>query len=89
MGILDYMKEQKAEHIYAKDLGEAENIFLSQKEAIQSLKDSRGLKEIVNYWERQKELNENMFENSKDKEVYFALYKQSKQFLQFIANLLG
>jgi len=88
MGILDYMRTKKVEHKYAKDISEAENMFLSQKGAITSIKDSSGLKEIVQYWERQKEANENMFESSKDKDKYFALYKQSKEFLNFIANLL-
>lgn len=89
MSILDYIQNKGAEAKYAKDLTEAENIFLKQKEAIQGIKDTQGLKEIVEFWERQKEINESMFETGKDKEIQFALYKQSKQFLNFIGNLLG
>lgn len=89
MGVFDYINQRGLNTKYAKDLTEAEEMFNAQKEAIQSLKDSQGLQEIVAYWERQKEINENMFENAKEnKDMYFALYKQSKMFLQFIGNLL-
>ncbi len=87
--MLDYVQNMGAEHKYAKDISEAEEMFLAQKEAITSMRETSGLREIITYWERQKEANENMFESSKDKEKYFALYKQSKMFLQFIDNLLG
>jgi hypothetical protein len=89
MGMLDYMREQKNKKQYVSSETEAQTIFNQQQESIKNIKDTKGLKEIVDYWERQKDLNETMFEQTeKDKDKYFALYKQSKMFLQFIANLL-
>jgi len=82
MGIYDYLDNRK----YEKDISKAEEIFLQQKSAIQGLKGTTGLKEIKAYWERQKEINENMFDQTGEK-VYFKLYQQCKQFLNFIENL--
>lgn len=88
MGITDYIKDKKEEFAYSKNILEAETIFLKQRESILSIKDTPGLKEIVAYWERQKNENERMFDvSTTDKPKYFALYKQSKQFLNFIENM--
>ena len=87
--MLDYMREQKNKKQYVSSETEAQTIFNQQQESIKNIKDTKGLKEIVDYWERQKDLNETMFEQTeKDKDKYFALYKQSKMFLQLIANLI-
>jgi len=82
MGIYNMLNNYK----HDKEISKAEEIFLKQKEAIMSLKGTSGLKEIVAYWTRQKEINENSFGNTGDN-THFALYKQSQQFLKFIENL--
>ena len=88
MGILEYIDENRRQKKYTQNVTDAQEMFNKQKEAIKNIKDTAGLKEIIRYWETQKELNENMFEQGKDKEKYFALYKEAKMFLKFIANLL-
>lgn len=91
MGLFDYIAAKKTEARYIKDIDEAENVFLRQEKAIRGIKDTPGLEEIVNFWKRQQEINENMFESCKaeEKDKYFSLYRQSKSFLNFIDNLLG
>ena len=89
MSILDLLGD-KDEKQYNKAQSEAIEMFNKQKSSIMALEGSDGLKTIVNYWEQVKNINENMFEKAKmeDKDKYFALYKQSKMFIEFINNLL-
>lgn len=68
-------------------MGEAEAIFMRQRESIKAIKETQGFKEIVAYWERQKDENERMLDSHSEKECYYKLYKQSKQFLTFLENL--
>ena len=89
MSIFEVIEQAGKEVKYNKNITEAQKIFNKQKQAIKNLKGTEGLTEIKKYWESMKELNENMYEEaSMDKKpIYFALYKQSKQFLNFIENL--
>jgi len=88
MGIINYINENRLQKKHVQNINDAQAMFNKQRDAIRAIKDTQGLKEIIAYWERQKEINEEMFDQSKDKDKYFALYKESKLFLQFIANLL-
>lgn len=89
MGIFDEIQQRKQQKQYVADISEAEKIFKAQKGAINGIKKTAGLKEVLAYWVRQKEANEQRFETAKieDKDKYFALYKQAKNFITFIQNL--
>ena len=55
--MLDLIQNMGAEHKYAKDISEEEEMFLAQKGAITSIRETSGNKEITTYREGQKENN--------------------------------
>ena len=50
---LTLLEENQAERQYLSDIANAEVYFQEQVEAVKAIKDTRGYKEIVRYWQRE------------------------------------
>ena len=88
MSIIDYMKEQKVSKTYAKDVQEAVNIYLEQKNAIKDIKDKKGMKEIIKYFEREKDAALKAIMNSgKARDYEKGKYELADNFLSFVNRL--
>lgn len=47
------LEENQAERQYLNDIANAEKYFEEQVDAVKAIKDTRGYKEIVRYWQRE------------------------------------
>jgi len=89
MGMIDYLKERGEVRKYMKAEESAMDVFKRQQNSLLALKGQAGFKAIMEYWESVRDINEAMFEKASiaDKDKYFALYRQSKGFIEFIKNM--
>lgn len=88
--MIDFLNFNSVEKENVKQTSEAEKIFKNQVRAIKRLVTNKDFDIILGYFKNLKDINENSFEHAKtieEKNVYFALYKQSKNFLNYIENL--
>jgi len=91
MSVLDMINQRRDVKQYDSAQLAAVKMFEQQKNSIKALKGLRGLETIQDYWTRIRDINEEMFDKAKmaDKDRYFALYRQAKDFLRFVDNLLN
>lgn len=92
MSVLDIIKTRKAKENYSKDVQKATDLFLEQKEAIQAIKNTKGLLEIKNYLQRGIEICENYLDECKDqvewnrKHERRAAYREQLKFIENLEN---
>jgi len=87
---MDFLNFNSVKKDTEKQINEAQEIFDRQVKAVQRLVENKDFTIVTDYFLAIKDINENAFEKAKDineKNVYFALYKQAKNFLRYVENL--
>lgn len=89
MSILEYMQERDSKNSFAETQGRAEKMFNAQKEALKGIADTTGFKEIVSFWEREKEsaIQRNMTAKKEDATAK-AMYQLADRFLKYLSARL-
>lgn len=88
--MLDFLNFDNTEKNNNKKTSDAEKMFKKQVNSIKNLVKNEDFDVIIDYFKTLKDINEMSFEKAKnieDKNIYFALYKQAKNFLYYIENL--
>lgn len=92
MSIFDKIKDHESSKHYKADVAEAVEVFERQKQGLRAIKDETGFKEIVAYWQRQKNAAEARFDSgvkeNKTDVLARARYIEAKNFLNFLKNVL-
>ena len=83
------LEENQAERQYLNDIANAEKYFEEQVDAVKAIKDTRGYKEIVRYWQREWEAKvlyawEMKSDNIADYKAIHAEIKLCQKFLNFL-----
>lgn len=91
MSIFDLIDEAKSAREFRNADQEAVKMFEAQKKALQYIKETEGFKEILKFWEREKEAAENRLMTAKDIDNLAearASYALAKRFIGFITARL-
>ena len=90
MSIIDVINDNKAKKVYAKSIDDAVKIFEQQKNALKKIKNTEGLKEIKDYFKREKEASMRLIMNSsKNNEKEKGRYELADNFLKFVDRLVS
>ncbi len=86
--IIEESKYKKAREENFSALEHAAEVYDKQKKSIRAIVKTDGYKEILGYWQREKELYENrLVQNPKDKDSIIEGFKISKRFVEFLENI--
>lgn len=87
--ITDAVKESRLQKTYDTATQRAVEMFLNQKDAINNIKDTEGLKEIRMFFEREKEASMQLImSSSKNNEKEKGRYDLADRFLTFLDRLI-
>jgi len=87
MSILDFVKEHQSKKEFSHAEDKAVKLFDTQKQAVKSIKDTEGYREIKEFFKREKEAAENrMITSAKEDKKAFAVFQVAKRFLAFLES---
>jgi hypothetical protein len=85
MGIIDYLSDKKSARTFNESQTQAEKMFLMQKEALRAILDTAGMKEIVRFWQAEKEAaTQRIITAKKDDPTARAMFALADRFLKFL-----